>query len=342
MMPLALLDPAAGPAVPAAALLDGPGGEFLFGPATTGLRHQVARAALTDLPVLIEGEPGTGKALLARTLHRLSLRATGPFLAVGARSLASDRFESDLFGELAGETPCPLGHREGLASLADGGTLLLDEVGELPAASQARLARFLDFASLRAVGASCARTVDVRIVAASRRELRSEVRAGRFRADLYYRLRGILIRVPPLRERREDVPEIAEHLLRRAALRQGKCLAGFGPEALEAILSHPLPGNLRDLQAAVERAVAATPDGSAVQPEALFPDGMPLLESGGLREFRRERQREMVSSALEARGWNVSATARDLGISRVGLCKKIKTLGLVRPSRGDSGNTLAQ
>jgi len=316
------------------------GNDFLFGPATAGLFEEVARAAATDLPVLIEGEPGTGKALLARTLHRLSQRAAGPFVAATARALPGERFERDLFGELAGDSPCPLGQRQGLAGRADGGTLLLDGVNELPAASQARLARFLDTGSLRPVGTGTlwgARAVDVRIVAASRRELRAEVRAGRFRADLYYRLRGILLRVPALRERREDLTAIAAHLLEEAAHRQGKRLAGFRPEAVAALLAHPLPGNLAELEAAIERAVERTAEGAAVESGILFPGGLPTADpGGGLREFRRERQREMVIAALEARSWNVSAAARDLSLSRVGLCKKIKTFGLVRPRRGEA------
>ncbi len=310
------------------------GEEVFWGPATRGLCEQLARAAASDLPVLLEGEAGTGKHELARALHSLSPRAGRPLVVACSRSLTPERFERDLFGALAGEAPCPLGHREGLASLADGGTLVLEEVGDLPAGSQAALARFLDEPRIRPEGGAITRPVDLRIVSTSRRELRAEVRAGRFRADLYFRLRGILLRAPSLADRREDLPGLAGHLLARAARRQGKPVAGFCPEALELLLAQPFPGNLRELEAAVERAVARTPAGEAVAPEALAGEAVEPENGGGepLRELRRRHEREMVETALAARGWNVSATARDLGISRVGLCKKIKTLGLRRPA----------
>lgn len=326
-------------AAPAAATAPGPAGEFPAGPATAGLLAQVERAAASDLPVLLEGESGVGKSLLVRALHALSPRAGRPLVTVPARSLAADGFERDLFGELAGEASCPPG--QGLAAQADGGILLLEEVEDLPAESQAKLVRFLDAPLLRPAGAGEARPVDVRIVSTSRRELRGEVAAGRFRADLYYRLRGILLRVPSLRERREDLPAVADYLLRRVAGRQGKRLAGFRPDALALLAAQPFPGNLRELEAAVERAVARTPEGGQVGLEALLPADPRAAEpaGAGLRQLRREHEREMVAAALEARGWNVSAAARDLGISRVGLCKKIKVLGLARPPRSPGRTT---
>jgi DNA-binding NtrC family response regulator len=243
--------------------------EAFCGTAPAALLDQLARAAASDLPVLLEGAAGAGKRRLALALHILSPRRGAPFVALRARSLQPARFEADLFGELAGEAPCPLiswEGREGLAARAEGGTLLLEEVGDLPLASQAKLVRFLD-GRIRPMGAAAAGPVDLRIVSTSSRELRAEVRAGRFRADLYFRLRGILLRVPS-------------------------------------------PGGWQD-----ELPVLATP-------------GVPSL-----RELRRSHERDMVQAALAAQGWNVSAAARDLGLSRVGLCKKLKVLGLSRPSR---------
>ncbi len=224
--------------------------------------------------------------------------------------------------------------REGLAGVADGGTLFFDSVDQLPADSQGKLARFLDSRLVQPLGAAHPRPIDVRFLATSRIDLRSQVRAGRYRSDLYYRLRGFLLRVPSLRDRLEDLPAHVDHLLTRYGARFGKTIAGISPAALEILLAHPFENNLRELENEVEQAVLRTPSGRALSPESL-PLTAATEDGGGevkLRQYRREQERSMVVEALEATHWNVSAAARRLGLSRVGLSKKIKTLGLRRPT----------
>jgi DNA-binding NtrC family response regulator len=302
-------------------------------PAMRELRQQIEQVAATDVTVLIEGEPGSGKSLVAQVLHRLGRRAGRPFVRVDAAGLGEEFFDSELFGYRPGVFPEAPEVREGLAGVADGGTLFFDAVDRLPADSQGKLARFLDSRLVQPLGAAHPRPIDVRFLATSRIDLRSQVRAGRFRSDLYYRLRGFLLRVPSLRDRLEDLPAHVDHLLTRYGARYGKTIAGISPAALEILLAHPFENNLRELENEIEQAVLRTPSGRALSPESL-----PLTattEGGGevkLRQYRREQERSMVVEALEATHWNVSAAARRLGLSRVGLSKKIKTLGLRRPT----------
>jgi DNA-binding NtrC family response regulator len=303
-------------------------------PAMTELLRQIEEVAPTEITVLIEGEPGSGKSVVAQTLHRLGRRAGRPFVRVDAAGLGEEFFDSELFGYVPGVFPEAPEVREGLAGVADGGTLFFDGIDQLPADSQGKLARFLDSRLVQPLGAAHPRPVDLRILAAGRLDLRSEVRAGRFRADLYYRLRGFLLQVPSLRDRREDLPVLVEQLLARYGARYGKTLAGISPAALELLLAHPFEGNLRELESEIEHAVLRTATGGLLLPESL-----PLSSANGqgggdvpLRQYRREQERAMVVEALEATRWNVSAAARRLGLSRVGLSKKIKTLGLRRPA----------
>jgi two-component system response regulator PilR (NtrC family) len=304
-------------------------------PAMCELCRQVEQVAATDVTVLIEGEPGSGKSLVAQVLHRLGRRAGRPFVRVDAAGLGEEFFDSELFGYRPGVFPEAPEVREGLAGVADGGVLLFDAVDRLPADSQSKLARFLDSRLVQPLGAAHPRPIDVRILATSGIDLRSEARAGRFRSDLYYRLRGFLLRVPSLRDRREDLPALVERLLSRYGERYGKTIPGIRPAAMESLLAHPFENNLRELEKEIEQAVLRTPSGQMLAPESLPLTSAAEGEGGGevkLRQYRRDQERGMVVEALEATRWNVSAAARRLGLSRVGLSKKIKTLGLRRPT----------
>jgi len=305
-------------------------------PAMAELIQQIETVAPPDITVLIEGEPGSGKSLVAQTVHRLGRRAGRPFVRVDAAGLGEEFFDSEMFGYRPGVFPEAPEVREGLAGVADGGTLYFDGIDQLPLDSQAKLARFLDSRLVQPLGAAHPRPVDLRILASSRIDLKALLRTGRFRSDLYFRLRGFLLRVPSLRERREDLPLLVEHLLSRYVHRYGKPIAGVSPAALEALLAHPFAGNLRELESEIERAVVRTAPGGTIQPEALPLATMEAGSAGAaevpLRQYRRDQERAMVVEALEATRWNVSAASRRLGLSRVGLSKKIKALGLRRPS----------
>ncbi len=305
-------------------------------PAAVELRRQVEAFAASELPVLVEGEAGTGKGLVARLIHRAGPRAGRPFVEVRAARLRDEQFERELFGWTPQGVAGGAAHREGLAGVADGGTLFLDEVSELSPAAQAKLLRFLDCRAILPAGAAGPRALDLRIVTSSRRDLRAEAHSGRFRADLYFRLRGLLLRLPTLRERREDLQPLVASFLARFAARHGRPVAALAPEALELLLGHAWEGNVRELAAEIEGAVLATPPGAPIAAASLslLPDLGELPGEGRarLRAYRRDQERTMIVETLESLHWNVSAASRRLGLSRVGLSKKIKVLGLHRPA----------
>ncbi|HEY8022132.1 MAG TPA: sigma 54-interacting transcriptional regulator [Thermoanaerobaculia bacterium] len=305
-------------------------------PAVRELRRQIEALAASDLPLLIEGEAGTGKGLVARVLHRAGPRAERPFIEVRAARLRDDQFERELYGCRPGASSGGADHREGLAGAADGGTLFLDEVGDLSPVAQAKLLRFLDSRAILPLGAGRPLPVDLRIVASTRRDLHAEAHSGRFRTDLYFRLRGLLIRLPALRDRREDMKPLVESFLARFAARHGRPVSTLDPEALELLLGHPWEGNVRELAHEIECAVLATAPGAPIMPASLslLPDlgELPCEGRARLRAYRRDQERTMIVETLEGLRWNVSAAARRLGLSRVGLSKKIKILGLVRPA----------
>ncbi len=216
------------------------------------LRGQMARVATTHFTVLIEGESGAGKELVARELHALSPRRRGPFVAVNCAALVETLLEAELFG-IEERTATGVRGRRGKFEQAEGGTLFLDEVADLSAVAQAKLLRVLQDLSVERVGAQESREVDTRVIAATNRTLHAQVKAGLFRADLFYRLAGVEIQVPPLRERREDVPLLAEHILAR---HRSTRLLTLSPTAMEALVAHDWPGNIRQLERVIERAVA--------------------------------------------------------------------------------------
>jgi len=303
-------------------------------PAMLALLREAEAAGASDATVLIEGESGTGKELLARHLHRVSGRRAGPFVVVGCAGLLEEAAGRDLFGELAGAaTPA----RSGLVPSADGGTLLLDEVGETAPALQPGLLRVLQERRVTPLGAPGPQPVDVRVVATTRSDLRAEVEAGRFREDLLTRLDVVSLRVPPLRERRGDVPLLARHLLERVARAAGRPAPVLGERALRELAGLPWRGNVRELENLMRRAVLLFPDGEVDVERLLSRAPAPAAAaSGSLGEALnlRELERRAIERSLEECAGNRTRASRVLGISVRTLRNKIRAYGLAGPRPG--------
>jgi DNA-binding NtrC family response regulator len=284
------------------------------------------RVAPSDANVLITGEHGTGKEVVAHWLHAASPRAGRPFVAVNLGGLSEGLFESEMFGHVKGAFTDARTDRIGRFELAEGGTVLLDEIGTLETRQQAKLLRVLETGELERVGASRSRRIDVRMLSATNADLHAEVTAGRFREDLLFRLNTIEIRLPPLRERREDIGALAEHFLARYVARYRKAMAGFEPEAIAALEAHPWPGNVRELDHTLERAVLMA-QGPLVRAGDLGLRGSPgpaRLEELPLEEV----ERLLIRKALERHGGNVSQAAKALGLSRSALYRRLQHHGL--------------
>ncbi len=291
-------------------------------PAMEPVLELMERVGPSDANVLITGEHGTGKEVVARWLHAVSDRSDGPFIAVNAGGFSEGVFESELFGHVKGAFTDAKEDRVGCFELADGGTLFLDEIANVPIKQQARLLRVLESGEIQRVGSSKVREVDVRILSATNADIGEAVAAGDFREDLLYRLNTVEIHLPPLRERREDVPLLARRFLEREAEHYGKELGGFSEDALQALLKHPWPGNVRELEHAVERAVLM-----ARGPEIEVTDlGLRRREDGTvfLEEMTLEEAEEvMIEKALERHDGNVTRAAEDLGLSRSALYRRM-------------------
>jgi DNA-binding NtrC family response regulator len=285
------------------------------------------RVAASDANVLVSGEHGTGKEVVAQWLHAASPRAARPLVAVNLGGLSEGLFESEMFGHVKGAFTDARADRIGRFELAEGGTLLLDEIGTLAPRQQAKLLRVLETGEVERVGASRSRRIDVRILSATNADLTAEVAAGRFREDLLFRLNTIEIRLPPLRERREDIRALADHFLRRYLARYRKALVGFEADALEALETHSWPGNVRELDHTLERAVLMA-QGNAVRAVdlglRLAPGAAPRLEDLPLEEV----ERLLVRKALERHDGNVSQAAKALGLSRSALYRRLQHYGL--------------
>jgi two-component system, NtrC family, response regulator HydG len=284
------------------------------------------RASKVDATVLVAGESGVGKERLAQLVHQESARVGGPFLAINCAAVSPELLESELFGHARGAFTGAVQDRPGLFEAAAGGTLLLDEVGEMPLGMQVKLLRALQEREVRRVGENKSRAVNVRMIAATNRDLTSEVAQGRFRQDLYYRLKVIEIRVPPLRERREDILPLARSLLAQAAARVKRPVSGLSPQACAKLLQYAWPGNVRELQNAMERAVALT-SGARVEEEDL-PDEVRRVLPGAVRgeavRTLAEVERDYILSVLETAGGNRGEAARRLGIGTATLYRKLK------------------
>ncbi len=299
----------------------------------------VHRVAPTDSTVLLHGETGVGKELMARAIHRLSRRTDKPLIKINCAALPAELIESELFGHEAGAFTGAVGKRIGRFELADGGTLFLDEAGELSAAAQAKLLRVLQEREFERVGGSRSIRVDVRVIAATNRDLGAMVRAGTFRGDLYYRLNVFPLRIPPLRERREDIPALARSFLARAARDLGRSLTHLTPESLDKLQEYPWPGNVRELQNVIERA-AILADGPLVPVrDPLEPPGPPELAAGppamgraGIRGAK-EAERAHIEHVLAETGWTIEGeqgAARLLELAPSTLRSRMKRLGIRR------------
>ncbi|MFY3742400.1 sigma-54-dependent transcriptional regulator [Anaeromyxobacter sp. Red801] len=307
------------------------------GPAMQRLFDLVRRTAPSEGRVLITGENGTGKELVARAIHEQSRRRDRPFVKLNCAAVPAELIESELFGHERGAFTGAVAARRGRFEQADGGTLFLDEVGDMPAAMQAKVLRVLQEGELERVGGQQTLRCDVRVVAATNKDLQAEVAAGRFREDLYYRLNVVPIHTPALREHKEDVPELAARFLGEACERNGRRAMRLGREAIAALQTHDWPGNVRELRNLVER-LAILCDGPeigaddvvAMLPGARRPRGDRLRAGAAFHELVEEAEREIVLAALEAHQDNVSDTARALGLERSHLYKKMRALGIKR------------
>jgi len=290
----------------------------------------ISRVGPSDANVLITGEHGTGKEVVARTLHALSERATKPMVTVNVGGLAEGVFESEMFGHVRGAFTDAKADRVGRFDLADGGTLFLDEIANVPLTQQAKLLRVLETGELERVGSSKTHRVDVRILSATNANLTEEVATGRFRGDLLFRLNTIEIHLPPLRDRREDIPRLAAHFLTQHAKRYRKHLTGFDSAALQALREHPWPGNVRELDHTVERAVLMAQT-STVGPAdlGLGSSGNSALQTPRLEDMSMEEVESfLIRKTLTRYGNNVSQAANALGLSRSAPYRRLQRYGL--------------
>lgn len=309
----------------------GDGGFIGQSPAMRRVMEMAATVAPSDATVLITGESGTGKEVVAKLIHGASGRAGGPFVAINCAALTETLLESELFGHEKGAFTGAERRRDGRFLAADGGTIFLDEVGEMPLGMQVKLLRAIQEREVTPVGGDRAVAIDVRIIAATNRDLAREVEEGRFRQDLFYRLNVVSLHLPPLRERVEDIPALAMHFLRRFAEGNGKLVKGFSPAAMDRLLKHGWPGNVRELENTVERAVVLLMGeyvGERELPPTLAPEaggeGAGRLALSGLT--LEEVELRAVREALGAAGGNKSEAARRLGITRKTLLSKLQKL----------------
>jgi transcriptional regulator with GAF, ATPase, and Fis domain len=308
---------------------------------------QLEKVAPTNGRVLISGESGTGKELIARAIHRLSPRADKPFIKVNCAAIPAELIESELFGYERGAFTGAQGRKKGMFELANEGTLFLDEIGDMSASAQAKVLRALQSGEISRVGSEKAIAVDVRVVAATNKDLEVEVKEGRFREDLFFRLNVVPIVSPPLRERKSDIPLLAKGFLRDFCLDNGVRNKPIDDEVLEALAERPWPGNVRELRNVVERMAILSGDRITLDdlpaegvlsqerrdsaPPSDFPSA--ISESGErltLREYRSRAEKEYILQTLDEVGWNISKAATVLGVERTNLHKKMRSYGIRR------------
>jgi two-component system, NtrC family, response regulator PilR len=315
-------------------------------PAIATLRTTIGKLARSQAPVYISGESGVGKELVARLIHEEGPRANGPFVPVNCGAIPSELMESEFFGHKKGSFTGAQADKDGLFQAAQGGTLFLDEVAELPVHMQVKLLRVIQEKAVRPIGGRAEIPVDVRVLSATHKNLGKLVESGLFRQDLYYRINVIELRVPPLRERREDVPKLAGRVLERLAADGGHAPAKLTPDALSALLSYGFPGNVRELENVLERAVALCENNTITPADLrLVPSNSPSSvdnlpaqdeedddegsgESGGLDSYISNLEREAIMKALQETRYNKTAAAKKLGITFRALRYKLKKLGI--------------
>jgi two-component system nitrogen regulation response regulator NtrX len=303
------------------------------------LLEQVAMAAPTNGRVLVYGENGTGKELVARTIHMRSRRSRGPFIEVNCAAIPEELIESELFGHMKGAFTGATSDRRGKFELADGGTLFLDEIGDMSLKTQAKVLRALQEQVVEPVGGTASVRVDVRVIAATNKDLPAEIRAGRFREDLYFRLNVIPVSVPPLRERDEDILRLAEHFMVEFAREYGRRPKRLDPAAASGLRRYRWPGNVRELRNVIERLMIMVPGDTIALADLAFLDGGAVAaadEPGApaltLHDARERFERDYILRALHAQHHNISRTAEVLGVERSNLYRKMKAFGIA-PSR---------
>ena len=309
------------------------GSGTIIGSSLTGILSTISRVAPTNAPVLITGESGTGKELIAEAIHRQSKRANGPFVKVNLGGISSTLFESEMFGHKKGSFTDAKADRIGRFELAKGGTIFLDEIGELSLASQVKLLRVLQDQTYEVLGDSHTRRTDVRVVCATNADLQAMVKEHTFREDLFYRINLINLRLPPLRERREDIPLLVEHFLREACLANNVPVVTASYEAIAYLQTLPFPGNIRELKNLVERALLmhdpkndklTAADYAAPSHPAAVPSASPEGPAATLDEL----ERTAIAACIQKHSGNLSLVAKELGISRGALYRKIEKHGL--------------
>jgi two-component system, NtrC family, nitrogen regulation response regulator NtrX len=308
------------------------------------LREQVAMAAPTNGRVLIYGENGTGKELVARTVHTLSKRRAGAFIEVNCAAIPEELIESELFGHVRGAFTGAVADRRGKFEAADGGTIFLDEIGDMSLKTQAKVLRVLQEQTLEAVGGTTPIKVDARVIAATNKDLQSEIRGGRFREDLYFRLNVIPVFVPPLRERREDIPPLADHFMAELAREYGRRVKSFEAAATAALQHYAWPGNVRELRNVIERLMIMVPGDSISVADLGFldlggfgPSAVPVpgTDRLTLHEARDRFERDLLLRTLAEHQGNMSRTAEALGVERSNLYRKMKAFGIAQARRAD-------
>jgi two-component system nitrogen regulation response regulator NtrX len=300
------------------------------------LRQQIAVTAPTNGRVLIYGESGTGKELVARALHAASLRSKGPFVEVNCAAIPEELIESELFGHIKGSFTGATDDKVGKFQKADGGTLFLDEVGDMSLRTQSKVLRALEEQRIESVGSNQTINVDVRVIAATNKNLEQEITRGAFRQDLFYRLNVIPFFVPPLRDRLQDIPILARHFLNEYSAAYGKKPRELSDTAMDVLLRYPWPGNVRELRNLVERLVIVCPQ-ARIEPHHLPPElfrgvaESPQHPYSTLHEARSAYEREFILRKLTEHRWNMTQTATALGLERSHLYRKMKSLGIAAP-----------